>query len=139
MPEEENDMLIVAPVSVTATATFVACLALAIPFYNNYDKDFCKTCYLAASKAWEALDNLHIGGGFKNPEGIVTGEYADITDTDELYWAAAQMYKLTGNPLYHEAFKNLVTDTVWHGYGWEDVGSSVTEHILLQTFQLIMI
>lgn len=136
MPEEENDMLIVAPVSVTATAAFVACLALAIPFYNNYDKDFCITCYHAASKAWEALNDLHISGGFKNPEGIVTGEYADTTDTDEIYWAAAQMYKLTGKPIYHEAFKNLVTDTVWHGYGWEDVGSFGNRAYLTASFPI---
>lgn len=136
MPQEEVDELIVSPISVTATATFVACLALAIPFYSNYDKDFCKTCYLAATKAWEALENLHISDGFRNPDGIVTGEYADSTDTDEIYWAAAEMYKLTGKTQYHDAFKKLVTDKVWHGYGWEDVGSFGNRAYLTTNFPI---
>ncbi|WP_455715474.1 glycoside hydrolase family 9 protein [Anaerosporobacter sp.] len=134
MPEEEIEPLIVAPISTTATATFAACLALAIPFYYNYDQEFCKTCYIAASKAWEALENLDIPEGFINPDGIVTGEYADKTQTDEIYWAAAEMYKLTGKSQYHEAFKKLVTEKVWHGYGWEDVGSFGNRAYLTTSF-----
>lgn len=123
MPEEETEPLVVAPISVTATATFAACMALSIPYYLNYDEEFCKRCYHAATRAWNALQNLHMPGGFKNPEGIVTGEYGDATDTDEIYWAAAEMYKLTGKQEYHDAFKQLATQKVLHGYGWEDVGS----------------
>lgn len=123
MPEEETEELIVSPISVTATATFAASMALSVPYYINYDENFSKKCYHAAIKAWDALDNLHIPGGFKNPEGIVTGEYGDCTDTDEIYWAAAELYKLTGDIKYHNAFKKMVEQKVWHGYGWEDVGS----------------
>ncbi|WP_167956721.1 glycoside hydrolase family 9 protein [Anaerosporobacter faecicola] len=134
MPEEETEPLIVSPISVTATASFAACIALAIPFYYNYDEEFCKKCYQAATRAWDALQDLHMPGGFKNPADIVTGEYADATDTDEIYWAAAEMYKLTGKQMYHDAFKKLVTEKVWLGYGWEDVGSFGNRAYLTTSF-----
>ena len=86
MPEDETEPLVVAPISVTATASFANSMALSIPYYLNYDEDFCKKCCHAATRAWNALQDLHIPGGFTNPVGIVTGEYGDANDTDEIYW-----------------------------------------------------
>ncbi|HEX3023446.1 MAG TPA: glycoside hydrolase family 9 protein [Lachnospiraceae bacterium] len=123
MPEYETEELIVSPISVTATATFAAAMAMSVRFYSNYDKEFSKKCYDAAIHAWSALESLDMSGGFKNPPGIVTGEYGDSTDIDEKYWAAAELYKLTGDQEYHQYFMNLVKEKVLHGYGWEDVGS----------------
>lgn len=61
--------------------------------------------------------------GFHNPEGIVTGEYGDSCDVDERYWASAELYRATGEKRYHDEFKKLAEKKIWHGFGWEDVGS----------------
>ncbi len=103
-PEKETDQLIVTPVSTTATADFCASMALAYEFYKDIDLNFANSCLERAEKAWsflEANPNLI----FKNPEDISTGEYGDVSDKDERYWAAAQLYRATGNSKYENAFK----------------------------------
>ena len=50
-PEEETDELILAPISVTATADFAACLAKASVMYKDIDADFSTEALAAAEKA----------------------------------------------------------------------------------------
>ncbi len=123
MPDEENDALIISPISVTATATFAAVMAMSVRFYKKYDKAFADKCLMAAIRAWNAIDNIVLPGGFKNPEDIITGEYPDACDTDEIYWAAAELYKQTGDSCYREKFEEIAHKQIYHGYGWEDCGS----------------
>ena len=59
----------------------------------------------ASRRAYEALQNMNIPGGFKNPEEIVTGEYGDPCDEDERYWAAAELYKTFGDEKYRRDFE----------------------------------
>lgn len=118
MPEKETAELIVTPVSTTATADFCASMAMAYEFYKEIDSDFAQTCRTAAEKAWAFLDanpNLI----FKNPEDITTGEYGDNSDRDERYWAAAQMYRATGEQTYLTALENMAVQT---GLDWAIVG-----------------
>jgi len=43
--------------------------------------------------------------GFKNPPGGFGGEYGDrLGDIDERAWAAAELYKTTGNSKYHDYY-----------------------------------
>ena len=123
MPEEETEEIVLSPVSLTATADFAAAMAYAIRFYEPYDKEYAKTLETAAKKAYAALAGYEEPGGFKNPDGITTGEYGDTCTTDELYWAAAEMYRTFGDACYHEDFKKLASEKIWHGYGWADMGS----------------
>lgn len=53
---------------------------------------------------------MELPGGFKNPPDIFTGEYGDPCDTDERYWAAAELYKTFGNAEYREAFEELAKE-----------------------------
>jgi endoglucanase len=41
-------------------------------------------------------------GGFANPPGVETGTYGDGDDTDERFWAAAELYRVTGNSEYND-------------------------------------
>jgi endoglucanase len=118
MPEYETDQLIVTPVSTTATADFCAAMAMAYEFYYDVDSSFANKCLNAAEKAWsflEANPNLI----FSNPSDITTGEYGDTSDKDERYWAAAQMYRATGESKYLTAFENMSAKT---GMDWSLVG-----------------
>lgn len=123
MPEKETEQLVISPISATATADFAATLALAYEVYKEFNRDFADKCLSAAKYAYQALQKMPSEDGFHNPEGIVTGEYGDVCDVDERYWAAAQLYKATGEECYHKDFKKLSKAKILHGFGWEDVGS----------------
>ncbi|MBR1822839.1 MAG: glycoside hydrolase family 9 protein [Ruminococcus sp.] len=116
MPTAETAELIVTPVSSTATADFCASMALAAEFYEKYDKDFAKKCMDAANKSWAWLE-ANPNFLFKNPEDIVTGEYGDMTDKDESYWAAVQMYRATKDEKYLASASQAKT-----GLDWSTVG-----------------
>lgn len=99
MPQEEVNELIVCPISTMATATFAAVMAIAYEIYNKVECNFAEKCLGAARKAWEYLEETP-ERGFRNPQGITTGEYGGDTDLDERYWAAAQLFKATGEERY---------------------------------------
>ena len=116
MPQAETDALIVTPVSSTATADFCASMALAYEFYKSVDSNFADKCLTAAKKAWDYLQ-ANPQFDFKNPSDIVTGEYGDKTDIDERYWAAAQMYRATGDSKYLNSISFASS-----GMDWSTVG-----------------
>ena len=123
MPDEEKDELILSPASVTATADFAGVMAMAVRFYEPYDKEYAAKLAMAAKKAYDALDSYTLPGGFLNPEGIVTGQYEDECDEDERSFAAAAMYKAFGDNKYREDFEKIAASKIYHGYGWSDMGS----------------
>ena len=117
-PEKETAPLIVTPVSTTATADFCASMALAYEFYKDTDAAFANSCLECAEKAWSFLE-ANPGLIFKNPDDITTGEYGDTSDRDERYWAAAQLYRATGNSKYETALNSMA---VSKGLDWSTVG-----------------
>ncbi len=123
MPEYETEELIICPFSLTATADFAACMAMAVKFYEPYDKEFADRMATAAKRAYAVMRSIQVPGGFLNPEGVVTGTYEDKNELDEQYWAAAEMYKAFGDELYKNEFESYVNREIMHGYGWEDVAS----------------
>ncbi|MDE6103435.1 MAG: glycoside hydrolase family 9 protein, partial [Oscillospiraceae bacterium] len=117
-PEAEKAPLIVTPVSTTATADFCASMALAYEFYKDIDPAFAQDCLERAESAWsflEANPNLI----FSNPTDITTGDYGDTSDKDERYWAAAQLYRATGNSKYENVLSGMPASK---GLDWSTVG-----------------
>jgi endoglucanase len=108
MPDKDvEEGRLIYHVSSTATADFAAVLAKASRLIKDYDKDLAKKYLDAATAAWKFLaDNPGIipRGGFKNPEGTVTGEYGDRDDSDERAWAAAELFMSTGDKEYLDYF-----------------------------------
>ena len=124
MPEREKAPLILSPVSTAATGDFAAILAMASRIYKDVDSGFADACLAAAEKAWEYLQNHPAAnGGFHNPSGIVTGEYGDQNDTDERYWAACELYRLTCKDAYKSFADSLILTKRLSGLGWADVGA----------------
>ena len=119
MPQEETDRLIVTPVSSTATADFCASMALAYEFYKDSDPSFANDCLDRAKKAWGWLQS-NPNLVFQNPGDISTGEYGDKSDKDERYWAAAQMYRATGESSYLSAVS--ANSSGGKGLDWSTVG-----------------
>ncbi len=118
MPEYETDQLIVTPVSSTATADFCASMAMAYEFYLDVDAAFAQECLAAAERAWGYLEeNPNLV--YTNPTDITTGDYGDYSDWDERYWAAAQMYRATGEETYLTALEGM---RISSGLDWTTVG-----------------
>ena len=118
MPEMETDELIVTPVSTTATADFCASMAMAYEYYQKFDKDFAEKCLNAAKNAWAFLQK-NPNFIFSNPSDITTGDYGDTSDIDERYWAAAQMWRATGEDTYRTALESM---RVQNGMDWMEMG-----------------
>ena len=116
MPQNEHGELIISPISPTATAGFAATMALASRFYPDS-----KGILLdAAKRAWDwCVANPDVPN-FTNPPDIRTGQYGDIDDKDERFWAACELFVATGDETYHDAIKS---DDIYVGLGWADMGT----------------
>ena len=105
MPEDDTDRMYVFPVSTSATADLCAVCALASGIYAPFDKPFAEKLKAAATRAFDYLLEHPDTIKFKNPEGCNTGEYGEYDDTDNRYWAAAEMFVLTGSKQAHAEFE----------------------------------
>ena len=89
--------------STCATADLAAVAAIAARVYKPFDAKFATQNLDAARKAWlwtEKNPNVT----FRNPEGISTGEYGDDSCKDERVWAAAELWRTTGDAAYQDFF-----------------------------------
>ena len=95
-----------------ATLDFAATMALAARVYAPYDPAFCVQAKEAAEMAYAwALEHpdIYYDQPAMNEEflpAITTGAYDDFDVTDEFYWAATELYLLTGD----ENFKLQITN-----------------------------
>lgn len=91
--------------STCATADLASVAAIAARCYGPYDDAYAKTCLEAAKRAYIwAVKNPDVI--FKNPEGVRTGEYGNGDCRDELLWAAAELWRTTGDEQYRKAFES---------------------------------
>ncbi|HEX7056485.1 MAG TPA: glycoside hydrolase family 9 protein [Bacilli bacterium] len=123
MPEDDTAELVFSPVSVAASATFAAAMARSARVYRFVAAPFAEKCLAAAEKAWEWAAANRETGGFKNPPGIMTGEYGDQTIADEIYWASAELFRTTGQSRYLTAFHSALKEAMFPlcELGWADV------------------
>ena len=108
MPEEDLDQLYALPVSSMATADFVAVCAMASNLYRPYDAAFADRLVKAAVKSHGWLKAHPEFLGFRNPPGCGTGEYGEWDDGSNRFWAAAELYSVTGEKKYHEEMTALL-------------------------------
>ncbi|HMA97570.1 MAG TPA: glycoside hydrolase family 9 protein [Polyangiaceae bacterium] len=90
------------PVSTAATLNLAATAAQASRIFAKFDPKFSQTCLTAAKRAWDAAA--------KNPSLFITaadnkggGAYDDSNMSDELFWAATELYLTTGDKAYFES------------------------------------
>jgi endoglucanase len=111
--------------STCATAGLAAVAAMAARVYKPFDAAFAAVNLAAARKAWEWAD-AHPDVTFRNPAGISTGEYGDTHCGDERLWAAAELWRTTGETAYERYFTRhygeyLPTLQSPAGEGWRDM------------------
>jgi endoglucanase len=89
--------------STCATADLAAVTAIAARVYKPFDAAFAAQALDAARRAWtwtEKYPNVT----FRNPSGVTTGEYGDSDCSDERLWAAVELWRTTGEKVYHQYF-----------------------------------
>jgi endoglucanase len=89
--------------STCATADLAAVAAIAARVYQPYDTKFAAQALEAARKAW-AWTEKYPNVAFRNPAGVTTGEYGDKNCKDERLWAAAELWRTTGEAQYNDSF-----------------------------------
>lgn len=107
LPDEDPGKRYVFEISSNATAGFSAVAALGAQLFRPYDADFAEKLSKSAFKGWQYLETheeMQPPGGFKNPQGVVGGEYGDNDDTDERLWAAVELYKLNNDEKFLDYF-----------------------------------
>jgi endoglucanase len=89
--------------STCATADLAAVGAIAARLYQPYDAMFAARALEAARRAWAwAEKNPNVT--FNNPPGVTTGKYDDTSCKDERLWAAAELWRTTGEAAYNDYF-----------------------------------
>lgn len=132
MPEEDNERMLIYPVSSMATGDFAAVMALAYRIYLPFMPEFATEMLDAAMLACDWL-NVHTYTEFHNPEGSNTGEYDDVSDLDERLWASAEMVRVDSvnrqNHLRHLA-SLFEEGCVEVDFGWTDVSGLAAMSVL---------
>ena len=90
--------------STCATGDLAAVAAIAARVYMPFDKDLANRSLRSARKAFTWTEQFP-DVTFKNPPGVVTGEYGDPQCGDERLWAAAELWRTTGDSAYQQYFR----------------------------------
>ena len=92
-----------------ATGDLAAVMAIAGRVYRPFDGAYAARCLRAARSAFVWLEKFP-DVTYRNPEGVSTGEYGDRTCGDEHLWAAAELWRTTGEDAYQKYFLGHYAD-----------------------------
>jgi len=107
MPETSTETQYIVQKTTADTALGAAALAMGSRLFAAYDPDLSAQYLARAELAWtflEAHPDQDPVAAYTNPPGMVTGIYGDGDETDSRAWAAAELYRTTGDTGYHDAF-----------------------------------
>lgn len=122
LPQNDLATRYISEKTTPATAQFAAVMAMAYRLFLPYWPELANQCLNKSKLALNFLlahpDVLPEGGYYGGNVGIGGGNYSSAgSDIDERAWAAAELYKSTGDPYYHQLF-----DTYWSpnppNWGW---------------------
>jgi hypothetical protein len=108
LPHDIGKARLIAEKTSHATAAFAAMAAIHARLLADHRPARSATVLAAARHAWEFLQTHPQwpveGERYHNPRGIHAGEYADPSAQDNILWAAAELYRSTGEATYHDAY-----------------------------------
>jgi len=108
LPEEDTEKRYFTEWSSSATADFVAMMAMAARYFAPYDAAYAKTCLDAAKKSYNFLKENPEQKMFMQRE-FRTGGYGS-GDGDDRMWAAAEMWETTGEKQYLDDFEKRAAE-----------------------------
>jgi hypothetical protein len=111
-PHEIRQPRLLAEKTTHATAAFAAACALHARLVRPFGPERAARVLAAAEAAWAFLQTHPQwpaeGERYKNPPDVRAGDYADASARDNLLWAAAELYRTTGEPEYRDAFERAL-------------------------------
>jgi photosystem II stability/assembly factor-like uncharacterized protein len=124
MPAEETDPRYLFERTTHDTALAAAVFAAASRLFEPFDTDAAQEYLERAELAWSFLSlypDATPSDGFENPDGVATGEYNDSDDSDNRLWAAAELYRTTGDAEYKDYFEGwAATNSLTMGWNnWQ--------------------
>jgi photosystem II stability/assembly factor-like uncharacterized protein len=123
MPQEERSPRLLFERTTHDTASATAVLASAARLWKPYDGKIADGYLRRALMGWNFLKQHPLptpDGGFRNPSGNTTGEYRDAEDVDNRLWAAAELYRTTGEAEYRDYFESWWARNREHPWGWNE-------------------
>src|SRR5690606_3723421 len=123
MPDQARERRYVVQKSTAAALDFAAVMAQAARVYAPFDAQFPglpARMRAAAERAWEWAQ-AHPDVPYRQPDDVFTGAYGDGKLDDEFAWAAAELFVLTGDERYLQAFERHAAEPVVPS--WADVGA----------------
>ena len=112
MPQKESIARFMFAKTTPDTASTCAALASASRVARQFDSVRADVYLVAALRAWHFL-SVHTTtvpvDGFVNPPGCGTGVMADEMVFDNILWAAAELYRTTGNATFAMVFEDWVS------------------------------
>lgn len=109
LPGEEQNTLYISEKTTQSTALFAAAMAMAARNFKKFNPGYSATCLEKARNAWTFLKGHPTPTPPVNVPGISAGPYPDPIDADNRAWAAAELYKTTGDSQYNTDFSE------WYG------------------------
>ncbi len=110
-PHRIGQPRLIAEKTTPATAAFVAAGAIHARLLRPWRPERAAQVLQAARAAWDFLDRHPQwppeGQTYHNPKGIRAGEYPDPSALDARLWAAAELYRTTGESRYRTAYEEL--------------------------------
>lgn len=122
LPENDTSPLYFVSPGTAATANFAAALALAARVYEPYDAEFAERCLTAAQQAFDFL-LAHRDPITPDQSKFSTGGYERLGYDDERAWAAAEIFRTTGDEAALEEFELLFAElgfTMKRNFDWDD-------------------
>ncbi len=104
LPGEEHNTLYISEKTTQSTALFTAAMAMAARNFKKFNPNYAASCLDKARKAWIFLKNHTVPTPPVSVPGISAGPYPDPIDADNRAWAAAELYKTTGEATYNVDF-----------------------------------
>jgi endoglucanase len=131
LPEEDPETRYYTDASSDATAMHAAATALAARAFADADPAFAAALSASAVSAWQWLDahpNRVPPGGFVNLHGHEGATYVGGDDVRLRMWAAAEVFRLNGDPGARDYFDARVGpgsefDGIWYPDSWGDAAN----------------
>lgn len=114
LPGDETHALYVSEKTTQSTALFAAAMAMAARNLKKHFPAHADSCLDHAKKAWAFLMKYPAPSASVIVQGISAGSYPDPIDTDNRAWAAAELYKTTGEQAYDVDFQVLYSQIPHH-------------------------
>jgi endoglucanase len=122
MPEASTAPRRMSDASTKATADFAAVAAHAARTFREFDPDLAMRAEAAATNAWQFL--LANTTPIPPPATGFTGSYSGDPDTDDRFWAAAEIFETTGDTDALAAFEKASPAFKVEGYwDWDNVAN----------------